>query len=98
MNEIKLKTCPFCSSRAQIEAIAINVKTNETKYAVICTGFDECDVRPSTALADTPLIAAKMWNERRPDNEREYILKRIRGNMEHLERVGTEVDDETYLR
>lgn len=69
MNEIKLKTCPFCSSKAQINAIAINVKTNETKYTVICTGFGECDVRPSTALADTPLIAAQMWNDRTPDME-----------------------------
>lgn len=82
MNEIKLKTCPFCSSKAQINAIAVNVKTNETKYTVICTGFDTCNVRPSTALADTPLIAAQMWNDRVPDK------------MDYLEKFSREVDDE----
>lgn len=95
MNEIKLKTCPFCSSRAQINAIAINVKTNETKYTVICTGFDECNVRPSTALADTPLIAAKMWNDRIPDLQRRYTLDAIRERLDYLEKFSVEVSDET---
>ena len=94
MNEIKLKTCPFCSSKAQINAIAINVKTNETKYTVICTGFDTCNVRPSTALANTPLIAAKMWNDRLPDLERAYTLTAIRERLDYLEKFSTEVDDE----
>lgn len=96
MNEIKLKTCPFCSSKAQINAITVNVKTNETKYTVICTGFDECNVRPSTSLADTPRIAAQMWNDRRPDYEREYTLKAIRERLDYLEKFSKEVDDETY--
>ena len=96
MNEIKLKTCPFCSSKAQINAIAINVKTNETKYTVICTGFDECNVRPTTALANTPLIAAQMWNNRRPDYERKYTLDKIRERLDYLEKFSREVDDETY--
>lgn len=94
MNEIKLKTCPFCSSKAQINAIAINVKTNETKYTVICTGFDECNVRPSTALADTPLIAAKKWNDRLPDLQRAYTLDAIRERLDYLEKFSKEVDDE----
>ena len=94
MKEIKLKTCPFCSSEAQINAIAINVKTNETKYTVICTGFDECNVRPSTALADTPRIAAKMWNDRVPDLQRSYTIDSIREKLNHLEKFSKEVDDE----
>lgn len=94
MNEIKLKTCPFCSSKAQIEAITVNVKTNETKYAVICTGFDICDVRPTTALAETPLIAAKKWNDRIPDLQRSYTIDSIRKNLNRLEKFSKEVDDE----
>lgn len=93
MKEIKLKTCPFCFSKAQIEAITVNIKTNETKYAVICTGFDTCKVRPTTALADTPLSAATMWNDRVPDIHRSYIFDSIRKNLNHLEKFSMEVDE-----
>ena len=59
MNEIKLKPCPFCGSRAKIH------KRSDGYYYVDCSldnGF--CHVIPRTWIYDTPEEAAEAWNRR----------------------------------
>lgn len=60
---IKLKSCPFCGSEAEI----ISTVTEEKCYGIRCKG---CDIlvgttaRGVTDFFRTPLAAADVWNRR----------------------------------
>lgn len=70
MEELYLKSCPFCGSSALLKSSGFGVGT----YYVTC-GNPECEVSPSTSYYNTEKEAADVWNHREPSLEKLRKMK-----------------------
>ena len=61
ISEIKLKPCPFCGGKSEIQYGACDYNVYQVVYQVVCKG-QNCNAM--NGWSDTPEEAAEAWNRR----------------------------------